>query len=103
MSSVSFCSVKHSFSTVFRLHLADSLGLGSMPGISQGLGAEFENDEHGASDFADDPISTMDFRAAIRSSLQQFVQLAGEQAVAQLGQSLSAEEARTLQHALSER
>lgn len=79
------------------------MGLGNMPGLSGALGALDKKDADDEEDFADDPISTMDFRASIRTSLQRFMQQVGDQRAGELAAVLTAEERKQLQQALSER
>lgn len=72
-----------------------------MPGIipsAEDQGREIEDD-----DYADDPISQMDFRGAIRHKLQQLAQQAGEQLTVELANNLSASERKVLQQVMSER
>lgn len=81
---------------------ADSLGIKGLPGILNDKGDDLEAAED-EDEFADDPISQMDFRAALRECLQHFVQQTGEQRTNQLASYLSAEEQRALHQTMMER
>lgn len=81
---------------------ADSLGIKGLPGIFNDRCDDVEAAEDD-DEFADDPVSQMDFRAALRDCLQHFVQQTGEQRTNELAAHLSAEEQRALQQAMMER